>query len=53
MALIGCDYHGVNAFFVSFAEKLELFSEPFTAEHHTNLPDISCCLIAGTTLSNS
>jgi hypothetical protein len=38
LALVGCDLLGVNAFFVSTAEAQDRFREPFTAEHHYELP---------------
>jgi len=37
-ALVGCDLTGTNAFFVRTTEKLDLFSVPFTAEHHYEPP---------------
>lgn len=37
-ALVGCDFSGNNAFFVRQTEKLELFADPFTAEHHYEPP---------------
>lgn len=33
-ALVGCDFFGVNAFFVDEREDLSQFVEPFTAEKH-------------------
>jgi hypothetical protein len=37
-ALIGCDFSGTNAFFVKKTERLELFADPFTADHHYEPP---------------
>ncbi len=34
MRLVGCDFYGVNAFFVSAGEDLGGFAQPFTAEKH-------------------
>ncbi len=34
MALVGCDFSGINAYFVSESEDLDLFQSPFTAEFH-------------------
>ncbi len=34
MALVGCDFSGVNAYFVSKSEDLALFQAPFSAEFH-------------------
>jgi hypothetical protein len=36
--LVGCDLSGTNAFFVRKNEPLQLFAEPFTAEHHYEPP---------------
>lgn len=33
-SLVGCDFYGVNAFFVSSEEDLSGFAQPFTAEKH-------------------
>jgi hypothetical protein len=38
MALVGCDFYGVNAFFVSRQEDLSDFVSPFTAEKHYQPP---------------
>jgi hypothetical protein len=37
--LVGCDFYGVNAFFVSSGEDLSGFVEPFTAEKHYQPPN--------------
>lgn len=34
MSLVGCDFHGVNAFFVENSECQDKFLSPFTAEKH-------------------
>ena len=33
-ALVGCDLSGTNAFFLRKTERVDLFADPFTAEHH-------------------
>lgn len=38
MRLVGCDFYGVNAFFISENEDLTAFEEPFTAEKHYQPP---------------
>jgi hypothetical protein len=38
LALVGCDFHGVNAFFVAENECGEKFLAPFTAEQHFEPP---------------
>jgi hypothetical protein len=38
LSLVGCDLHGVNAYFVQDAITGELFAKPFTAEHHYQPP---------------
>lgn len=38
LKLVGCDFYGVNAFFVSGEEDLSAFVEPFTAEKHYQPP---------------
>jgi hypothetical protein len=38
LALVGCDFHGVNAFFVAEAECGDKFLAPFTAERHFEPP---------------
>lgn len=38
MALVGCDFHGVNAFFVADSECGDKFLAPFTAEQHFEPP---------------
>jgi hypothetical protein len=38
-ALVGCDFYGVNAFFVAADEKLAEFVQPFTAEKHYQPPN--------------
>lgn len=38
-ALVGCDFYGVNAFFVSAEENLAEFVGPFTAEKHYQPPN--------------
>lgn len=38
MSLVGCDFHGVNAFFVADEECEDKFLEPFTAEKHYSPP---------------
>jgi len=37
-ALVGCDFSGTNAFFVSTEEDLSKFESPFTAENHYEPP---------------
>jgi hypothetical protein len=37
--LVGCDFYGVNAFFVASSEPLAEFAEPFTAEKHYQPPN--------------
>ncbi len=39
-SLVGCNYSGVNAFFVRADLTGESFSEPFTAEHHFRPPHL-------------
>jgi hypothetical protein len=39
MDLVGCDLVGLNAFFVAGEETGDLFSQPFTAENHFELPN--------------
>lgn len=41
MALVGCDWHGCNAFFVDAPECGDRFIEPFTAEQHYQPPRYS------------
>lgn len=38
MALVGCDFQGINAFFVADGEAGEKFHQPFTAEFHHEVP---------------
>jgi hypothetical protein len=38
LALVGCDFHGVNAFFVSRKLVRDQFLKPFTAERHFEPP---------------
>ena len=38
-ALVGCDFYGVNAFFVGCEEPLAQFVQPFTAEKHYQSPN--------------
>jgi hypothetical protein len=38
MNLVGCDFHGVNAFFVAQAECADRFLQPYTAERHFEPP---------------
>jgi hypothetical protein len=38
-SLVGCDFYGVNAFFVSSGEDLSGFAQPFTAEKHYQPPN--------------
>jgi hypothetical protein len=38
VALVGCDFHGVNAFFVAESECEDRFLAPFTAERHFEPP---------------
>lgn len=38
MSLVGCDFAGINAYFVSNNERLDHFSAPFTAENHYESP---------------
>lgn len=38
MSLVGCDLHGVNAFFVRNEDLEERFRAPYTAENHHELP---------------
>lgn len=38
-SLVGCDFYGVNAFFVGPGEDLSGFVEPFTAEKHYQPPN--------------
>lgn len=38
-SLVGCDFYGVNAFFVAAGEKLDDFIQPFTAEKHYMPPN--------------
>jgi hypothetical protein len=38
LALVGCDFHGVNAFFVEESECGEKFLGPYTAEQHFQPP---------------
>lgn len=38
MSLVGCDFAGINAYFVSNNEQLDHFSAPFTAENHYESP---------------
>ena len=38
LKLVGCDGHGVNAFFAAADEVGDHFAEPFTAEHHYQPP---------------
>jgi hypothetical protein len=45
LVLVGCDLHGVNAFFVSAEETGELFQSPFTEEMHYQPPRFN---LAGT-----
>ena len=37
--LVGCDFYGVNAFFVAADEDLSGFAQPFTAEKHYQPPN--------------
>jgi hypothetical protein len=37
-ALVGCDFNGVNAFFVRETEQMDLFVGPFTAAQHYEPP---------------
>lgn len=39
LALVGCDFYGVNAFFVSSGEDLSGFAQPFTSEKHYQPPN--------------
>ena len=39
LRLVGCDFYGVNAFFVVDKEDLSSFVEPFTAEKHYQPPN--------------
>lgn len=39
LRLVGCDFYGVNAFFVTADEDLSAFVEPFTAEKHYQPPN--------------
>ena len=41
MSLVGCDYQGVNAYFVADGEARDLFHSPFTAENHHEPPRYS------------
>ncbi len=38
LALVGCDFHGVNAFFVKANECGDKFLTPYTAEKHFEPP---------------
>jgi len=38
LSLVGCDFYGVNAFFVASGEDLSEFVAPFTAERHYQPP---------------
>jgi hypothetical protein len=38
LSLVGCDLHGVNAYFVANKLTGDHFVEPFTAEHHYQSP---------------
>jgi hypothetical protein len=38
--LVGCDFNGVNAFFVRDTEQQDLFVGPFTAERHYEPPRV-------------
>jgi hypothetical protein len=38
LALVGCDFHGVNAFFVAESECGDKFIKPYTAEQHFEPP---------------
>lgn len=41
MSLVGCDFQGVNCYFVSDNENLKGFRDPFTAENHYEIPKYS------------
>lgn len=38
MNLVGCDFQGVNCYFVNENEDMKRFREPFTAENHYEIP---------------
>ncbi|OAE40677.1 hypothetical protein [Agrobacterium tumefaciens] len=38
MNLVGCDFQGVNCYFVNEDEDMNQFREPFTAENHYEIP---------------
>jgi hypothetical protein len=40
MCLVGCDFHGINAFFVSSDEVGDKFITPYTAEEHFEPPKL-------------
>lgn len=45
--LVGCDIHGVNAFFVEATETAGRFRAPFTAETHYQPANISMVMHIG------
>ena len=47
MSLVGCEYTGVNAFFVDLPEAVGRFQGPFTAETHWEPPRQSLAQHAG------
>ena len=47
MKLVGCDSHGVNAFFVAANEVGDRFAAPFTAEHHYQPPRFELAIHRG------
>jgi hypothetical protein len=38
MSLVGCDFFGINAYFVTEGEAAKVFEGPFTPEHHHQPP---------------
>jgi hypothetical protein len=41
--LVGCDFTGMNAFFIRDTERKDLFVAPFTSEHHYEPPRYWMC----------